>query len=250
MSACLTNNHPPSGYGVDDYDHRFFYIDNDSRCHCSSGFVRDCMADYLLEKGKLEVFSNSSWIDCIDEFKNNPSVMGFMVEKACLSSIFKNGFIAKEITFKPGNYKFFTSIKEISFSMDQGSCTFYLPRRWNKKSIDGLITLYKLRNKKEKVDKDTLYIVPIQITVDKETHSNSEESFFSEIWRDLKPKLPGNLEAEVIFTWITRESSEDYIVKAKVITLKEKTIEINPQYTSVTIAFRRINIDLGTILSY
>jgi len=119
------------------------------------------MADYLFEKGKLEVFTNSSWIQCINEFKNNPSVMGFMVEKACLSSIFKNELTAEMINFKPDNYKFFTSIKEINFSMNEEPCTFYLPCRWNQKSIDGLITLHKLRNKKEKVNQDTLYIVLI-----------------------------------------------------------------------------------------
>jgi hypothetical protein len=47
MSSCLTNGYAPSGYGINDYDHRFFYIDKDQRCHYTSGFVRDCMADYL-----------------------------------------------------------------------------------------------------------------------------------------------------------------------------------------------------------
>lgn len=173
----MTNGYAPSGYGIDDYDHRFFYIDKNERCYYTSGFVRDCIADYLFEKGRLEVFATSSWIQCIREFRNNPSVMGFMVEKACLSSIFRNGFMADAINFKVDNYKFFTSIEEINFSMNEGLCTFYLPRLWNQKSIDGLITLYKMKNKKEKVEEDTLYIAPIQITLDKETHSDSEASF-------------------------------------------------------------------------
>jgi hypothetical protein len=246
----LTNGYAPSGYGIDDYDHRFFYVDDNDRCYYISGLVRDCMADYLFEKGRLEVFTNSSWIQCIKEFKNNPSVMGFMVEKACLSSIFKNGLIADTINFKPDSYKFFTSIKEINFSMNEGPCTFYLPRRWNQKSIDGLITLHKLQNKKEKVDKDTLYIAPIQITLDKETHSDSEASFFSGIWPELKSKISGDLRVEVIFIWITRENDVDYFVEANKKILKGKTIEINPQYTSIVTAFRWINIELENILSY
>ena len=71
MSSCLTNGYPPSGYGDNDYDHRFFYVEN-SYCYYTSGLARDCMADFLFEKGKLEVFSDSSWIQCIKEFKNNP----------------------------------------------------------------------------------------------------------------------------------------------------------------------------------
>src|ERR1043165_1573184 len=98
MTSFLTNGLAPSGHGVNDYDHRFTH---DECCHCISGYARDQMADYLFEKGRLEVFTNSSWIQCIKEFKNNPLVMGFMVEKACISSIFKNGFIAKAINFKP-----------------------------------------------------------------------------------------------------------------------------------------------------
>jgi hypothetical protein len=86
-----------------------------------------------------------------------------MVEKACLSSIFRNGLMADAINFKCDNYKFFTSIEEIDFSMNEGLCTFYLPRLWNQKSIDGLITLYKMKNKKNKVEEDTLYIARFKL---------------------------------------------------------------------------------------
>jgi hypothetical protein len=249
MSSFLTNDYAP-GYGVGDYDHRYFYIAHDERCYCISGYARDRMADYLFEKGRLEVFTTSSWIQCIKEFKNNPSVMGFMVEKACLSSIFKSGLMTKAINFKPDNYDFFTSTKEIKFSKNEGSCTLYLPRLWNQKSIDGLITLYKLQNKKENADKDTLYIVPIQITSDKKTHSDSEASFFSGIWPGLESKIPGDLEAKVMFIWITRENDVDYFIEANEKILKGRTIKINPQYTSIVMAFRSINIELENILSY
>ncbi|GES93495.1 hypothetical protein RCL_jg21267.t1 [Rhizophagus clarus] len=123
MSSCSTNGYAPSGYGIDDYDHRFFYIDNGC-CYYTSGFVRDCMVDYLFEKSILEVFATSSWIKCIKEFRNNPSVKGFMVEKACLSSIFRNGLMADAIHFKFDNYTFFTSIEEIDFSMNEGYAHF------------------------------------------------------------------------------------------------------------------------------
>lgn len=54
----MTNSFAPSGYGTDDYDHRFFYINKHERCHCISGYVRDQLADYLFQKGNLEIFTN------------------------------------------------------------------------------------------------------------------------------------------------------------------------------------------------
>src|SRR4051794_34739794 len=115
MSSFLTNGYAPAGYGIKDYDHRYFHIAHDERCYCISGYARDQMADYLFQKGNMDIFKNSSWVRCIKEFKNNPSVKGFMVEKACLASIWKNGLMADAINFKFDNYKFFTSIEEIDF---------------------------------------------------------------------------------------------------------------------------------------
>ncbi|CAG8656336.1 3263_t:CDS:2, partial [Acaulospora colombiana] len=51
MSSSLTKRNPPSGYGFNDFDHRFFYIEN-QLCHYVCGMARDCMAKYLYEKGK------------------------------------------------------------------------------------------------------------------------------------------------------------------------------------------------------
>ncbi|RHZ58596.1 hypothetical protein Glove_372g93 [Diversispora epigaea] len=48
MSSFLTKGYPPSGYGVSDFDHRFFYI-KDNRCHYVCGMARDCIANYLYE---------------------------------------------------------------------------------------------------------------------------------------------------------------------------------------------------------
>ncbi|CAG8747944.1 10992_t:CDS:2, partial [Funneliformis caledonium] len=37
MLSFLTNDYPPYGFGVDDYDHRFFYIKNNNRCYYICG---------------------------------------------------------------------------------------------------------------------------------------------------------------------------------------------------------------------
>lgn len=54
---------------------------------------------------------------------------------------------------------------------------------------------------------------------------------------------------KVIFIWITRGNDVDHFIKANEKILKERIIEINPQYTSIVIAFRCINIELENILS-
>ena len=123
MSSFLTNSCPKLGYEDDDYDHRYFYID-DNKCYCVCEFVRDFIADYLFEKSRMEVFINVKWI-CL--FKNNLSVKRFIVEKACLASICKNGITANKITFKVNNHQFFSSVEEIDFSLNEEICTFYLP---------------------------------------------------------------------------------------------------------------------------
>ncbi|CAG8604266.1 4926_t:CDS:2, partial [Dentiscutata heterogama] len=102
MTSFLTKGYPPSGYGVSDFDHRFFTLKMKYVC----GVSRDCMANYLYEKKRTEVFTDIKRISCIEKFKNNPSVKGFFVEKTCINSIFKNGIMANRVTFKPNDIEF------------------------------------------------------------------------------------------------------------------------------------------------
>ncbi|POG61805.1 hypothetical protein GLOIN_2v1786107 [Rhizophagus irregularis DAOM 181602=DAOM 197198] len=236
MSSFLTNNFPTLGHGPNDYDHRFFFIEDD-KCYYVCGLVRNCMADYLYEKNRMEVFVDVKWIKA---FKNNPSVKGFIIEKACLASICRVGITAYQVNFKVDRRQFFASLEEINFSLSEELCTFYLPRKWNQKSIDGLLALYKT---------DTLYIAPIQITLDKEGHSDSEGAFFSCIWPELKSKIPDDLNTEVIFIWITRKNGVDEEVEMKGRQLRGKDIEINPDYVSVVTGFANVNRDIDRYLS-
>ncbi|CAG8672831.1 5088_t:CDS:2, partial [Acaulospora colombiana] len=221
MSSFLTKGYPPSGYGVNDFDHRFFYIKN-QLCHYVCGMARDCMAKHLYEKGKMEVFTDIKWISCIEKFKNNPSVKGFFVEKACIASIFKNGIMENRVNFKPNDMEFFNDEKEIRFSSNEGKCMLYLPHCWNQEAIDGLL-ISQTNNK--------LYIAPIQITLDKSSHSDSEGNFFSSIWPNLKSNLSGFEDRlEIIFIWITSKSNTDMKMERKSRKTRNSSFEINPEY--------------------
>ncbi|CAG8559834.1 42296_t:CDS:2 [Gigaspora margarita] len=240
MSSFLTKGYPPSGYGVSDIDHRFFYIENEL-CHYVCGVARDCMADYLYEKKRMEMFTDIKWISCIEKFKNNPSVKGFFAEKACIASIFKNGIMANRVTFKPNDIEFFCDEKEIRFSSNEGKCILYLPRRWNQEAIDGLL-ISKTNNK--------LYVAPIQITLDKSGHSDSEGIFFSNIWPNLKSTLSGLEDGlEIIFIWITSESDTDVAVEINSRKTRNQTFEINPDYARVVMGFGNVNKDIDRYLS-
>ncbi|RHZ66308.1 hypothetical protein Glove_308g2 [Diversispora epigaea] len=241
MSLFLAKGYPPSGYGDSDFDHRFFYIKDDDECHYVCGMARDCMANYLYEKKRMEIFIDTKWISCIEHFKNNPSVKGFFIEKACIASIFKNGIMANRANFKPNDMEFFYDEKEIKFSSNEGKCILYVPRRWNQETIDGLL----ISNSKDK-----LYVAPIQITFDKSIHSDSESKFFSSIWPNLKSNLSGFEDRlEIMFIWITSESDTDVKVDFKYKETRNKTFEINPEYTQVVMGFGNVNRDINRYLS-
>ncbi|CAI2180331.1 6685_t:CDS:1, partial [Funneliformis geosporum] len=133
---------------------------------------------------------------------------------------------------------------EINFSWQEEFCMFYLTRKWNQKSIDRLLVLYKT---------GTLYIAPVQITFDKKNHSDSEGAFFSEIWLELKLGI-NNLNVEIIFIWITQKNEADVEVTRKVIrrtkvSKYKKEVEINPDYTTVVAGFANINRDIYRYIS-
>ena len=234
MKSFLTNKDPTDGYGHNDYDHRFFYVDN-GKCYYVCGLARDCMANYLYGKDRMEVFIDINWIK---SFKNNPSVKGFIIEKACIANICKNGIMANSIRFKVDSHQFFSGVEDINFSLSEEACTFYLPRKWNQKSIDGLLALYKT---------GMLYIAPIQITLDKEGHSDSEGAFFSGIWPELKSNIPKDV--VIIFIWITCKNGADEEVEMKIKKLRNRDVEINPDYISVVTGFANVNKDIDRYLS-
>ncbi|RGB23542.1 hypothetical protein C1646_748171 [Rhizophagus diaphanus] len=223
MLSFITNTHPKLGYRDDDYDNRYFYIEDDDICYYVCGLVRDSMAEYLFEKREMKIFTDIKWISRIADFKNNPSVKGFFVEKTCIASIFRYGLMANHVNFKPGGMEFFYNEKEIKFSLNEEKCMFYLPCCWNQEAIDGLLILQT---------KDKLYIAPVQITLNKDNHSDSERKFFSSIWPNLKPNLSSfEDKLEIMFIWITHRSETDELVECITKETRNKNYEINPNYT-------------------
>ncbi|CAG8439106.1 4378_t:CDS:2 [Diversispora eburnea] len=74
-----------SEFNRESHDDRFYGIAS----HAT--LLLCCMTNYLYEKGKMEVFTYIDWIARIETFKNNPTVMRFIVEKARIANIWRNG---------------------------------------------------------------------------------------------------------------------------------------------------------------
>jgi hypothetical protein len=82
MTSFITNTRLPA-HKEDDYDHRYFYIDKETgigRYVC--GLARNYMVKFLYERSKMNVFTDIKWINSMRMFKDNPSVLGFFMEKA------------------------------------------------------------------------------------------------------------------------------------------------------------------------
>lgn len=144
------------------------------------------------------------------------------------------------ISLNPGKMEFFYDEEEITFFSNEERCIFYIPSHWNQKAIDGLIISQT---------KDKLYVAPIQITINKDSHSDSEGEFFSSIWPKLKPKLSRYEDKlEIMFIWITYRGDTNILVEHLNKKMRNENYEINPKYTRVVTGFVNVNMDIDIYL--
>ena len=175
MTSFITNTRLPT-CKEEDYDHRYFYVkeyDRVGRYIC--GQARNCMAEFLFERPKMNIFTDIKWINSMKMFKNNPSVLGFFMEKACIASISRDGLMVDNSSFKPDRTEFFSSEDDIF--MREKKCIFFIPKSWNNKAIDGLLLAHK---KERKNSNASVHIIPIQVTITEPSkHSDSEKKFLT-----------------------------------------------------------------------
>ena len=180
------------------------------------------------------------WLQSLRTFKNNPPVVGFLVEQACLSAISMTGFHHGGIkwqSFKatifegnllevippPGNYEI-----------------FFIPGDPFFKDIDALYV---------KVDpkKKTTLVVPIQITVAKK-HKDSEAAFYSR-WSDWQAFFEG-YELKTAFVWVV-ENKQSWVMKTEEfrITRNNHLKLISPEHEQIIVTVADINVTLGSHLA-
>lgn len=211
MTACFCHARIPTGWTEhpDLIDHRYFY-ELEGLVNPTCGLVRCAVADQLLDQGI------SDFLPSLPLVIDDPSITGFMVEHAVLSSIHSNGLpIGAEL----GTSMELRLLKDPT-DFGKGATdkpVLYRPESFNFKAMDGIIVLIKpdklndeKNTKKMKKNAKKLLMFPLQITVAPATHANCREIFFKEYGKWIT-NLP-QFDVEVQFLWISPEcrKSQEY----------------------------------------
>lgn len=122
------------------------------------GLTRQTAA-VVIRRGSPGLLCSETWIDSLHTFRNNPSVVGFLVEQACLSAISATGFYHGNIKWQSLGATTFKGdlLKVIGRRSDE---KFFIPEDPFFKVIDALYL-------KVDAEEKTAAVVPIQITISK-----------------------------------------------------------------------------------
>ncbi|RPB18660.1 hypothetical protein L211DRAFT_901742 [Terfezia boudieri ATCC MYA-4762] len=229
VTACITNKAPPQ-LPVRYIDHQYFYV-KDGIGMYACGIARQAAARKL-RKHKMTAFANQKSLTALRTYIHNPSVTGFFIEHAVLSSIVAHGLNIMGI-HSHVRQKMFNDVYP-TFDTSLESWVLYCPLRYNCPAVDAILVQFvntpqdnspkgnsrkNTRRKKNnskgnnsgengensendennssgKKKKCVMY--PIQVTVAK-SHADSAEAFFKGNWaRDLS-----DYDIDVEFCWIT-----------------------------------------------
>ena len=218
-------------------DHRYFYLDSESRGRYSCGLARQAITEFLRQHAEESIFLGSDWYNTLEAFKNNPSVIGFTVEQIVISKIASAGLHSGNVQLPPAkNFPFDDNF--VRLSKDRPP-TYYVPLRFNQKTIDALFVSVDQKKK-------TAYLVPIQITVAKQ-HKDSESAFFA----DLPIWLLGleDFKVKVTFVWIHDGERGRAQVKEKLKALRSRTVLINPDYEVLWVDIAQVDVELANTLA-
>lgn len=233
--ACVTSTHVQSRHKW--FDYRYFY-DDEGIGNCTCGLARQAAA-VVIRWGSPGLMCGDTWIRSLRTFKNNPSVVGFLVEQACLSSISLTGFHHRDIEW--GSLKA-TSFKgdlfeAITFSRNYES--FFIPENPLFKDIDALYL-------KVNAVKETVLVVPIQITVAK-VHKDSEAAFYSQ-WSDWQELFKGYT-LETTFLWVVENEQSWSEREEEIKKIRNKAKLISPKHVRIVVTVQDINNALGLQLA-
>jgi hypothetical protein len=168
-------------------DHRYFYDDinpefGERAGAFSCGLARDAATGMLLANNVH--FAGVDFLMSLSKYIDNPSVAGFMVEKAVLSSISLYGLniVGIQGSMKVESYK-----GRIESLYLKGDLVLHLPGAFNYKTIDRVIVWKASDGEKSDGKKGQLLVFPLQVTVAK-MHKDSHATFFRE-WKQWSADL-------------------------------------------------------------
>lgn len=130
------------------YDARYFCVLN-GVAHTIGQYVSCCVARLIETHHRMELFRDRRWLTTIQEHRANPSVLGFLVEKAaigCLSDI----QVVARLLRRPDLLSERVEVRTFgrgteSSSLGKGVVTLYIPTEFNYKAVDAVLRIVDRR---------------------------------------------------------------------------------------------------------
>jgi hypothetical protein len=194
------------------------------------------MMEVLRERSEDSAFLGEEWHRALEAFKNNRSVVGFMVEQMIISRLASSGVNAGHLAIKAASIITFQGTSTRLLNKD--GRVYHVPLKFNLKAVDAI---YVSVNAKQK----TALVVPIQITVAKK-HGDSVGAFFED-WATWSQAL-ANYNITVRFMWIHDSERGLREVEAKTIKLKGRDVSSWPRHDVVFVSVEQVDKDLAMTL--
>ena len=233
MVGCLTAS-SVSEYAPKWFDYRYFYANENGRGKCTCGLAKEAAA-VVIRRTSPGLLCDDAWIRSLHTFKNNLSVVGFLVEQACLSSISMTGFRHVNIGWGPFNATMFRDDLLEAISSTKNCEKFFIPEDPFFKDIDALYL-------KVDAEKKKALVVPFQVTVAK-MHKDSEAAFYSR-WSDWQKKFEG-YELKTTFVWVVEEEQSWAMKDAEFRTTRTNLKLISPAHEQIVVTVGQISAFLG-----
>ena len=131
------------------YDARYFCV-LDGIAHTVGQYVARCAATVIEANRRLDLFRESLWINTVRAHRGNPSVLGFLVEKAVLGFLSTNDVLSRllgqpDLRSQRVEVRSFKRGTESS-SLDSSSpVTLYIPEEFNYKAVDCVVRIIERR---------------------------------------------------------------------------------------------------------
>jgi len=223
-------------------DWRYFYVGDDKCGHTTCGVARLAAGALLRRVKNINDFRDPVWKTNMEMSGRNPTVLGFHVEYLTLLQIFLRGcLVAGEEFGETQSEEVFDKKMPTALKRDFEGTILYRPASFNFRAVDGILAYREKGNKKA-------VVVGIQITI-AGRHSDSEMNFMSS-WEHWESHMQCE-NIEFRFLWILENRGnreQEIVVPAKTRELKDRTIVVTPQYTSIETTVKAVDKAIGRSL--
>ncbi|RPA80199.1 hypothetical protein BJ508DRAFT_327510 [Ascobolus immersus RN42] len=238
LRACILHQSLTITPPYDVIDNRFFYLDENgfvtATCPIAIRVALKVIRDYNPSSITMDDYAKT-----IANFCNNPSIIGFTVEAAVLAHVAKWGIPGLDLGAKKKDYfggtprvRYFESDWP-TIDLETEGATLYLPSRYNNGAIDALLVF--VTKPARSGAKILVHLMPIQITLSVQWHSDSETAFFL-LFIPIVEAWSSAYNVEFTFAWIGPTSNE-------VSPVRKNSLRSGVAHPS----FARLHLDFGDI---